>query len=102
MNLLKIFPLLIIVEIGMLGFFIKKGMLLMKIKSFFSLIKLNKKINQRRNRLNKVRKYSDKEIILNFVDDFRLPIATTNIQTSKKVNSIITSLSKKARNIINK
>jgi hypothetical protein len=101
MNLVKILPLLLIVELGMIGFFIKKGMLLVKIKSLFSLIKLSKKINDRNNKLNKIRKHSDKEIILNFVDDFRLPIATTNIQTSNKVNSIITLLSKKARNIIN-
>ena len=101
MNLVKILPLLLIVELGMIGFFIKKGMLLVKIKSLFSLIKLSKKINDRNNKLNKIRKHSDKEIILNFVDDFRLPIVTTNIQTSNKVNSIITLLSKKARNIIN-
>lgn len=100
-NLLKILPLLLIVEIGMIGFFIKKGMLLMKIKSFFSLIKLSKKIEKRRNRLNKLRHFSDKEVILNFVDDFRLPMSTTNIQTSNKVNSVITSLSKKARKILN-
>jgi len=101
-NLVKILPLLLIVELGMIGFFIKKGMLLVKIKSLFSLIKLSKKINDRNNKLNKIRKRSDKEIILNFVDDFRLPIATTNIQTSNKVNSIITLLSRKARSIINK
>ena len=36
----------------------------MKIKSFFSILKLSKKIENRRRRLNKLRTFSDKEVIL--------------------------------------
>ncbi len=100
-SFLKILPLLLMVEMGMIGFFIKKGMLLTKIKSFFSLIKLSRKIESRRNRLNKLRCNSDKEIIKNFVDDFLLPMIATDNKTSDKANSIIISLSKKARKMIN-
>jgi GT2 family glycosyltransferase len=100
-TLLKIFPLLLIVEIGMLGFFIEKRMLLMKIKSFFSIIKLSRKIQTRRKKIEKNRIFSDKKIITNFVDDFPLPTSTANLKTSKKVNSVITSLSKLSRKLIN-
>ncbi len=100
-TLLKIFPLLLIVEIGMLGFFIEKRMLLIKIKSFFSIIKLLRKIETRRRKIEKNRIFSDKKIITNFVDDFPLPTSTTNLKTSKKVNSVITSLSKLSRKLIN-
>lgn len=100
-TILKIIPLLLIVEIGMLGFFIGKKMLLMKIKSFFSIIKLLGKIESRRKRITKSRKYSDKEIIVNFVDDLLLPTSTTNLKTSQKVNSVITLLSKLSRKLIN-
>ena len=100
-TLLKIFPLLLIVEIGMLGFFIDKRMLIIKIKSFFSIIKLLREIDKRKKRIDKSRRTSDKKIIINFVDDFPLPISTTNLKTSQKVNSVITSLSKLCRKLIN-
>jgi GT2 family glycosyltransferase len=100
-TLLKIFPLLLIVEIGMLGFFIEKRMLIMKIKSFFSIIKLLKEIEKRKKRIDKSRRSSDKKIIINFVDDFPLPTSTINLKTSQKVNSVIRSLSKLSRKLIN-
>ncbi len=65
------------------------------------MIKLSRKIESRRNRLNKLRCNSDKEIIKNFVDDFLLPMIATDNKTSDKANSIIISLSKKARKMIN-
>ena len=100
-TILKIFPLLLIVEIGMLGFFIKKRMMLMKIKSFFSIIKLTWKIENKRRKIGKNRKESDKKIIINFVDDFPLPTSTANLKTSQRVNSIITSLGRFSRKLIN-
>jgi len=99
--MLKILPLLLIVEIGMLGFFIEKRMILMKIKSFFSIIKLMGKIEKRRRKIGNNRRFSDKKIIMNFVDDFPLPTSTANLKTSQRVNSIITSLSKLSRKLIN-
>ncbi|HEV2193262.1 MAG TPA: glycosyltransferase family 2 protein [Nitrosopumilaceae archaeon] len=100
-TMLKIFPLLIIVEFGMLLFFLSKKMGLVKIKTFFSLIKMNKEIDQRRKRINMNRKISDKQVITNFTDNFHLPISTTNTKTSHRVSFIITLLSKTARKIIN-
>ena len=85
----------------MLGFFIKKRMLIMKIKSFFSIIKLLREIEKRKNKIDKSRISLDKKIIINFVDNFPLPRSTTNLKTSQKVNSIITSLSKLSRKLIN-
>jgi GT2 family glycosyltransferase len=100
-TLLKIFPLLILVEFGVLLFFISKGMGLMKLKSFFSIMRLCRKLEQRHKKLEKDRKVSDVDIIKSFVDHFYItPISSGEISTSR-VNSIISSLDKRARKIIN-
>jgi GT2 family glycosyltransferase len=96
-TLTKIFPLLILVEIGMLFFFIKKKMGITKLKSFFSLVKIRKDLKVRRERIMKNRVISDKLIIENFVDDFWLPLATINEENAKRVNSIIRTLGNQAR-----
>jgi GT2 family glycosyltransferase len=100
-TLAKIFPLLILVEIGMLFFFIKRRMGIIKLKAFFSLIKIHKEIRIRRERMMKSRSVSDKIIIKNFVDDFWLPSATINEDSAKRVDSIMRMLNKQARKIIN-
>ena len=100
-TLAKIFPLLILVEIGMLFFFIKRRMTIIKLKSFFSLIKISKELKIRRERIMKNRSVSDRAIIKNFVNDFWLPLATVNEGGAKLVNSIMRMLNKQARKIIN-
>jgi hypothetical protein len=100
-TLFKIFPLLIIVEFGVLLFFISKRMALMKLKAFFSIVRLCRKLEQRRKKLEKDRRVSDVDVIKSFVDHFYItPLSSGDISTSK-VNSIISSLSKHARKIIN-
>jgi len=99
-TLAKIFPLLIIVEIGMLFFFIKKKMFLMKLKSLCSLIKLNSKINRKRKQIKETRKLSDKIVIKNFVNDFYLPEIIHKKEESIKVNRPFQKLNNIARKII--
>jgi GT2 family glycosyltransferase len=100
-TLIKIFPLLILVEIGMFLFFLRSGMGFAKIKSCFSLIKMRKDINKRRAKIAQNRKFDDKTIIKNFVDDFWLPSYKIDQRTSKLVNSLMVSLNRQARNLIN-
>ncbi|MGI0061531.1 MAG: glycosyltransferase family 2 protein [Nitrosotalea sp.] len=99
-TLVKIFPLLILVEIGMCIFFLRKGMGLEKLRSYFSLIRMRKDIKERKERIMKNRKFDDKMIIKNFGDDFWLPVYALNDFQANLVNSFIRLLSKQARKII--
>lgn len=99
-TLFKIFPLLIVVEIGVLFFLLTKGLGITKIKSFFSLIQMCSAIKKRRNKMMNKKKLSDSEIIKHFVDGFDIPEAVTNKGPAKFFNFIIVSLSKTARKII--
>lgn len=99
-TLAKIFPLLIMVEIGVFFFLLTKGLGITKIKSFFSLIRMCSAIKKRRNQMMKKKILQDKEIILHFVDSFDIPEAVTSKGSAKFFNLVIVSLSKTARRII--
>ena len=96
----KMLPSLILVQIIISIFYLKKGMLSSIFKVFFDIIKNRKKIKQKYDEIQNNRKISDKEIILNFKDDIFVP---ENIST-KKVNTIfnifIGTLSRMTRKII--
>jgi GT2 family glycosyltransferase len=100
-TIITIFPLLILVEMGMFVFFLSKGMGLEKLRSFFSLIKMRTDIQKRKERIRKDRKLDDKLIIKYFVDEFWLPSFTIGESKAKIVNHFIQLLSKLARKIIN-
>lgn len=100
-SLFKILPYLILIEFGISLFFISKGIFIEKIKAFFSLIKMNKKLKERKLKFKEQRILDDREIIKNFVDDFYLP--SRNGRNNKTLfTKIIQFLSKKARNSLNK
>lgn len=97
----KILPLLMILETGIFLYFVTKRLGIVKLKSYFSLIKLNSKIREKRKNIEKIRKYPDSEIIKKFTNEFILPQDVINTKNPDKINSIIISLSNKARNLIN-
>ncbi len=97
----KILPLLIILEVGIFMYFLTKKLGIMKLKSYFSLLKLNSEIIKKRKNIEKIRNYSDSNIIKNFSNEFILPQDVINAKNSGKINSIIILLSKIARNLIN-
>ena len=99
-SFLKILPLLIILEMGMSVYFLKKGMGLVKIKSFFSILKLSKKINERKKAIQKNRVVSDKKILEQFVVDFHLQTTKEQEKTSHRIEDVIISLSKLAKKIL--
>ncbi len=99
-TIFKIFPYLILIEIGISFFFISKGMFLEKIKAFFSLLKIYKKLEERKKILQEKKTLDDKEIIKIFVDDFYLP--SKNGKNNQSFSTkLIKFLSHSARNIIN-
>lgn len=97
----KILPLLIILEAGISFYFLKKGYGFMKLKSYFSLLQLYPKIIKKRNNIKQIRLFSDVEIIKNFSNEFILPQDVVETNYSNKINSIMISLSTKARKLIN-
>jgi GT2 family glycosyltransferase len=97
----KILPILIIVEIGTSIYFIKKKMIFSKIKALSSLIQQRKEIEKKRKLIKKTRINSDSKIIRNFVDEFDTSPIIINQKSKTRINSIISSLSKTARKLIN-
>lgn len=73
-TLIKLFPFLIIIEFGMILYFINKKMFYQKFLSFCSIISLSKKILLRNKIINSKRFVSDNELILQFSDSFQIPI----------------------------
>ena len=100
-TLYKILPVLIILEGGIFVYFLTKKLGVMKLESYFSLFKLNSKIIRKQKNIKKIRKFSDKNIIKKFSNEFILPQDVINTKNSNKINSIIISLSKVARKLIN-
>jgi len=96
----KMLPSLVLVQIAIFIFYLKKGMAISIFKVFFDIIKNRKKIKQKYNEIQNNRKISDKELIINFEDKIFVP---ENIST-KKVNMIfnrfIGTLSKITRKVI--
>jgi len=99
-TLIKIFPLLLLTEIGIYFYFLRKGMILTKIKSSFSVIKLLPQIKKRSYELSNKRIVNDKNIIKNFVDDLFFPTYTIDKHTINLENTFIIQLNKLARKII--
>lgn len=97
----RIFPLILFLEIGIFMYFLIKGLGLMKLKTYFSLLKLNSKISEKRKNIEKIRIYSDVHIIKKFSDEFLLPHDVIPTKNSYKINSIMIFFSDKARKLIN-
>ena len=97
-TLFKIFPILLLVDIGVFFFFIPRGLASSKITAMFSLWKMIPKILARRKRLQRKREISDKEIIQNFSEYVELPSMMRN--QSSLGGNIIINLSRFAKKMI--
>lgn len=98
-TLLKIFPLLILYDFGIFLFLSSKGMGFVKVKAFFSLLKMLYKILKRRKLMQNKHKLQDREIIRNFVDTIEIPIGLTT-NSSRFFSSIVQKLNEKARQLV--
>jgi len=99
-TIVKLLPFLFLIEIGMFFFFLRHNMILEKIRTCISLIKMRKEIKKRRKRIESNRSFDDKVVIRSFVDDFWLPTYKIELHTSKIVSSWFTTLNKIARKLI--
>ena len=69
-----------------------------KVKAFFSLLKMLPKIKKRRKLMQNKRKLQDHEIVQNFVDTVDIPVGLTN--SSKFFSSIVQKLNRNARQLV--
>jgi len=97
---LKLLPYLTIVEILVLIFYMKKGILRFKIKASWDILKNWKKINEKYSEIQKSRTKSDKEIIKSFDDEIFVPVDVANEFYNNLFNNFILKLSKMARKFI--
>ncbi len=100
-TLIRVFPFLILYDFGTFLFLLSKGMASAKIQAFFSLVRMTRRINLRKKKMMKTRVLSDKEIIKNFVDTIDIPEALESESRKKLFNSILGTLSRGARKMIN-
>jgi hypothetical protein len=77
-------PALMIIEIGVFFYYLKKGVLLSKFKATLSILKNFKHINVTYKKIQNKRKISDRELIKIFEDDITIP----KMMDSKNNNSL--------------
>ena len=90
----KLLPSLIILEILMIGFFAKKGILMMKLSSYGSIIRSWEKIRKDRKKIQKMRKISDDEIMKNFCCNMYIPPESEEEGHMENFNKVLIKLSK--------
>ena len=90
----KLLPSLIILEILMIGFFAKKGILMKKLSSYGSIIRSWGKIRKDRKKIQKMRKISDDEIMKNFCCNMYIPPESEEEGHMENFNKVLIKLSK--------
>ena len=102
-TILKLVPSLLIIEVMLLLFFIKKRMLLKKLRSYGGIIRLGNHIKNRRKNLNKIKKVDDNKIFKLFSCTIETPLDVSETEGVDKFNKLLkilcnaTRLNKKSR-----
>ena len=96
----KLLPSLLLVEIFVFVFYLKKGMLSSKIKANFDIIKNWKHINQKYNEIQKFRTISDKVLVKSFNDEMYVPKVISAEVYNNIFNNFIKKLSIFAKKFI--
>ena len=78
----------------MLGFFAKKGILMMKLSSYGSIIRSWEKIRKDRKKIQKMRKISDDEIMKNFCCNMYIPPESEEEGHMENFNKVLIKLTK--------
>jgi len=89
-----LFPSLLLLEIIMLGFFAKKGLLMKKLWSYGSIIRSLNHIRKYRKIIQNKRKISDGEIMKNFCCNMYIPPESEEAAHMKSFNRILINLAK--------
>jgi len=93
-------PALILVEIAIIIFYLKKRMLNEKLKSYFDIIKNREKIRKKYLEIQKNRIVDDEEIIKNFSNEIYVPSQVTNKESNKLFNNFIGNLSRLVKHFV--
>ena len=90
----RLFPSLLFLEIIMLGFFMKKGLLVKKIWSYGSIIRSFNHIRKNRKEIQNRRKISDEEIMKNFCYNMYIPPESEESEHLRNFNKILINLAR--------
>jgi len=96
----KMLPALVLVEIAVFFFYLKKGMLRAKMRASIDILRNRKKINTRYHEIQMQRKIPDKEIITGFSDELAVPKEVADKKSNILFNKFICRLSMTARKVI--
>lgn len=99
-SMLKMLPSLILVDLAVTSFYVKRGLLLVKIKTSLNIIKNLRHVSKRYSEIQKTRKISDKEIIQIFLDTIDVPPWVMKQNQNKFFNKFLTKLSSFSRNLL--
>ena len=99
-SFLKMLPSLILVDIAVSLFYLKKGMFITKIKTSFNILKNLTKISQKYPKIQSSRTLSDKEILNIFQDKIQVPKWVVSEEISEFFNNFLNKLSKITRNFL--
>jgi len=93
-------PSLIVIEIIIFLFFLSKGLVRQKLRSYKNIIANRKYIAKKHDESESNREISDKEILENFVDEIFVPEIISGKLSEKIFNKILRSLSKSFRHFV--
>ena len=96
----KMLPALILTDIAVSCFYLKRGMLAAKLYSSLNILKNMKKINNKYQQIQNQRKYSDKEILDLFHDEIAVPKWVVSEQSNAFFNKFLNKLSRLTRKFI--
>ena len=93
----KILPTLMLVDLLVWLFYLSKGFLGSKIRAELDIKKNRKKILERYEELERKKKISDKDLVVDFPDLIQIPSSVTGKNTSSFFNTLIKYLSQRAK-----
>ena len=99
-TLYKLLPYLVLVDVAIFFFYLRKRMLRLKIKASFDIIKNRRTIKQKYLEIQNNRKVNDRKIIQRFLDEISIPKAVNDKTSSRLFNRFVGALSKSARRYI--
>lgn len=93
-------PALILIDVAVLFFYLKKGMLKQKIQATLNILKNWDQIQQKYKQIQKERKIDDKTLIRNFSDQIYVPKQVSVMENNTLLNKFISKLSRSVRKSI--
>ena len=97
---LKMLPSLILVDIAVSLFYLKKGMFITKIKTSLNILKNLRKISKKYKKIQSNRTSSDKEILNIFQNEIQVPKWVASEENSESFNNLLNKLSKISRSFL--